>query len=97
MAHTLTQEHDPFVDGLGKASNVGVGFLRRFVIDCNASDATPTIVPSDVGVMKFLRVVSIVPKTSGHVYVSSFAENSITFTAAANTDIFEAFVLCSGM
>jgi hypothetical protein len=98
MAAVVTQEHDPFLDGLGKASNVGVGFLRRVHLDFDDdTDVTKTLTPADLGCAKFLRVISIVPHSVETSYVSAFSESSLTVTVSADTAVLDLFVLVSGL
>lgn len=99
MAVTLTQEHDPYIDGLGKSSDLGVFFLRRITIDLNAFATSYALAIADLGVQKIVRTVSIVPKSNHTVYQSaqSSVGASITYTASANTAVFDVFVLCQGL
>lgn len=97
MAVLVTETHDPFSNGLGKASNLGTGFLRKVTIDLNGAATTKTLTPANLGCAKFLSVISIVPKSVGPVYLSAFSESSLTVTANANTDVIDLVVLVSGM
>ena len=98
MAVLLSQALDPFAnDGLGRASQLGVGFLRKLNVDLNAFATTVTIVPSDIGAIKFYCVESIVPKSNHSWYVSAFSESSLTLTASANTAVGDIFIMCAGL
>lgn len=96
MAAALTQVLDPYMDGLGRSSQLGVCFLRRVRIDFN-DGTTATVAATDLGVAKIVRCVSIVPLTAGSAYVSSEAEDEFEFTASANTVDCDVFLLCSGL
>lgn len=101
MAAVVTTVHDPYIDGLGKASALGVCFLRRVKIDGNTSVTTYTLNASDVGAQSIVRVLSIVPQASDTVYLSTppaeGGSSTCVFTWGTNTTVFEAFVLCRGL
>lgn len=101
MAAVVTVQHDGYVDGLGKASQVGMYFLRRVKIDGNASVTTYTLTPTDLSATRIVRVMSIVPQANDTVYLSTPPVDSVgsscVFTWTTNTTVFEAFVLCAGM
>lgn len=101
MAANVTVTHDAYQDGLGKASQLGMYFLRRVLIDGNSSVTTYTLTPAILSATRIVRVISIVPQASDTVYVSTPPVDgigaSVVFTWTTNTTKFEAFVLCAGM
>lgn len=97
MAIALAQEHDPYLDGLGKSSNLGVCFLRRVQVTHTAPDTVATITAAALGVAKIVRTLSIVRKSSHTVYQSALSESSVEFTASGNTAVYDVFLLVAGM
>jgi len=98
MAVVVTQYHDPIgEDGLGKSSKLGVGFLRKVNVDLNSAGTTATIVPADLGCMKFYNVESIVPKTAHTWHVSAFSESSLTLTGSDSAAVADVFIMVAGL
>lgn len=98
MAATITVQHDPYSDGLGKASQLGVAFLRKVRIDC-VDDATPTVLNADIGAQKIIGVQSIVMRTAHSCYVddADLTATGVTFTASDAAAKFDAYLLCQGL
>lgn len=97
MAATLSVAHDPFSDGLGKGSNVGVAFLRKVTVTYAGGTTTKEIVPSDVGATGFYGVLSLVPQAALMApIVSSFAEDAVSVDVGAN-GVCDVYLLCKGM
>lgn len=96
MAATLTQQHDPYLDGLGKASQLGVCFLRRVTVefDATTADITPVLLG---GCTKLVQVLSIVPKSANQVYVSALSESALELTADDTDAVCDVFVLVAGL
>lgn len=102
MAATLTVIDDPYKDGLGKASQLGLYFLRKVRIDGNASATAVTINASDVSAQSIVAVQSIVMRTNHTAYVSTApsddaSSTSCVVTLSANTAVADVYLLCRGM
>lgn len=97
MAVAKTLYTDPFSqDGLGQASGLGVGYLKKVRVTLTSPDTVATINASDLGAAKIYGVVSIVPRTAGLVYVSAQTDTSVSLTAENNTDVFDVYLLVAG-
>lgn len=97
MAVLTSQTHEPFQDGLGKGSSLGVGFLRRIRIDFNASATTKAIAAADVGATKIYQVQSIVPLSVETFFVSAQSDASVTITASTNAGVCDVYLLVAGI
>lgn len=102
MAAIKTEIVDPYLDGLGRASQLGVYFLRKLRIDGNSDTTAVTINASDVGGQTIVAVQSIVMRTTGSAYVSTpptddASATSCVVTLSANTCIADIYMLIRGL
>lgn len=97
MAVIYTVEDNPELDGLGKSTALGHGFIRRINVDLNGAALVATITPDMLGAVQLIRTISIVPKSLDSIYESSAAPDEVEYTASANTTVFDAFILCRGL
>lgn len=98
MAVEVSQEHEPFQDGFGKSSRLGVGFVRKLTVDLNSAGTTHEITPANLeGCQKLYGILAIVPKSDHTHYVSAESESSITITSSANSAVYDVFVHVAGL
>ena len=85
MPAAFTFQDDMYIDGLGRGTPLGSGFIRRVSLALTAGDLVGTLTPAEAGFGDFLGVISIVSRSAGiTAQITTLSASSLTVTASAS-------------